>query len=165
MKIRIIHGLVALVLIIICSTVQVFAANQQFDKTLFYKVLKQGTLKEIDEELALLESASFSDRDAYLGTLQMKKSGMVKKNKDKIDLFKSGRIKLETIISANRNNTEYRFLRLIIQEHVPKQTKYQSQQKEDSDFIRKNFSNLPANVQEIVKDYSKSSTNLKATDF
>ena len=164
MKIRIIYGMVALVLII-SSSIPASAIYQQFDKSLFYKVLKQGTLKEIDEELALLENASFSDRDAYLGTLQMKKSGMVKKNKEKIDLFKSGRIKLETIISANRNNTEYRFLRLIIQEHVPKQTKYQSQQKEDSDFIRKNFSNLPANVQEIVKDYSLSSTNLKSTDF
>src|SRR5689334_16024460 len=94
-----------------------------FDKKAFYKVLKSGTVEAINEEIALIQSSIIQNKDAFEGTLLMKKADLVTRPKDKLDIFKKGRIKLETAIKNDSTNTEYRFMRLIIQEHAPKQAK------------------------------------------
>ncbi|MEX6688098.1 hypothetical protein QTN47_11365 [Danxiaibacter flavus] len=147
------------------NALQALPLSQGFDKAAFYRTMKDGNVDDIDNELSRVDASSFSEKDAYKGTLQMKKAGMIKKAKDKMDLFKSGRIKLETALHGDPNNTEYRFLRLMIQEHAPKVTKYKSQLDEDSEYIKKNYNKLSPDVQEIVKDYSKSSAILHPEDF
>ena len=72
----------------------------------------------------------------------MKKSGLVIKAKDKLNLFKSGRSKLESSISKEPGSIEYRFLRLNIQEYASKIVKYPNELEEDSKLILTNFYSL-----------------------
>jgi hypothetical protein len=91
----------------------------------------------------------------------MKRSELFAKAKDKLNVFKSGRSKLESSISKDSGNTEYRFLRLIIQEHAPKVVKYRSELEEDSRLIQTNFNSLSQFLQQLIIDYSKDSKVLK----
>ena len=136
--------------------------SQQRDpnKSLFYTVLKSGTLQQINEQLNILASAG-SEKEAYEGVLLMKKSGLSAKAKDKLNLFQSGRSKLESSILKNRNNIEYRFLRIIIQEHAPKVVKYRNELEADSKLIHTNFKSLSPFLQQQITDYGKSSKILK----
>ncbi len=138
---------------------------QDFDLAVYYSVLKSGGLEAVDKELSGVEDLQSPEKEAYRGTLLMKKAGLLKKPKDKLDQFKKGRTELETVIHFSNSNAEYRFLRLIIQEHAPKITKYHEQLKEDSEFVRLHYKELPTALQRIIKDYSKTSSVLHATDF
>lgn len=138
---------------------------QGFDRAAYYKIIKDGTIEEINKELGNLDGLPARDKQAYEGTLLMKKAGLLKKPKEKLDNFKQGRIKLETALHEDNANAEYRFLRLIIQEHAPKITKYRAQLTEDSEYIKKNFSSLAPALQDIIKDYSKTSAILNPSDF
>jgi len=156
---------VCFLLLALLVTQQAFAFFQGFDKAAYYKIIKDGNVDDINNEIALVDASAIPEKEAYKGTLLMKKAGLVKKPKDKLAFFKEGRIKLETVIHDNETNTEYRFLRLIIQEHAPKITKYRAQVQEDKEYIKKNFSSLPPVVQDVVKDYSKTSAILQPGDF
>ena len=138
---------------------------QNFDKAKFYEVMKSGGIEEVDDQLAIINATDIRERNAYEGALLMKKAGLVRKAKDKLNLFKSGRIKLETAIYSDSNNVEYHFLRLMIQEHAPKITKYHGQIENDSKFISKNFKKLSESVQKVVIDYSKTSKVLHIDDL
>src|SRR5579859_7466606 len=127
---------------------------QNFDKKWYYNLLRTGEIKDIDRELTVLSALPAPDRDAYRGALLMKKAGLLKKPKDKLESFKNGRILLETAIHADSGKVEYRFLRLIIQEHAPKITKYHDQLKEDDETIKQHFNHLPPDVQQVIKDYN-----------
>lgn len=139
--------------------------KQEFDRAAFYAALKSDDVSKINSELSVIDGASFTEKEAYKGTLLMKKAGLVKRPKEKLALFKEGRIKLETEVHNNPDNTEYRFLRLIIQEHAPKITKYRAQLDEDSEYIKRNYKNLSPVVQQVVLDYSKTSRILHSSDF
>jgi len=91
----------------------------------------------------------------------MKKSGSIINAKDKLNLFQSGRSKPESSISKEPGNIEYRFLRLIIQEHAPKIVKYRNELEEDSKLIRTNFYSLSQFLQQQITNYSKKSKILK----
>lgn len=138
---------------------------QEFSKTTYYQVLKKGSLKEINKQLELIDQASLNYKGAYKGAMLMKKAGVVDIPKQKLDLFKSGRIKLETEIKSDSTNTEFRFLRLIIQEHAPKVVKYSNNINQDVGYIRSNYKNLAPEVQKVVVDYSQTSKYLKPGDF
>ncbi len=138
---------------------------QQFDKSAFYNVMKSGGIREINTELALVDAASIKEKEAYAGVLLMKKAGLAEKPKDKLNLFRSGRIKFDTAIFTDSNNAEYHFLRLSIQEHAPKVVKYKGQLEQDRNFIILHFNKLSAEVQHAVIDYSKSSKFLGPHDF
>ena len=139
--------------------------TQSFDKDLYYKILKSGTAKEIDNEISKIEASALADKEAFKGALLMRKAGLVDVPKKKLDYFKSGRIKLETVLRDDSNNAEYRFLRLIIQEHAPKVVKYNGQLQEDAAFIKKNYKTLSPDIQKIIIDYSQTSKFLKPQDF
>lgn len=134
---------------------------QGFDKSIFYKVIASGNIEETDKQLSMVSASLLPEKEAFEGVLLMRKAGMVAKAKDKLSLFKSGRLKLESAISKDNNNTEYRFLRLLIQEHAPKIVKYRNKLEEDSQHIRTNFENLSSVLQKVILDYCKKSTVLK----
>jgi hypothetical protein len=137
---------------------------QNFDLATYYAILKSGGLEEVDKELAGIEDLRSPGKEAYRGALLMKKAGLLKKPKNKLEEFKKGRTELETVIHFNSSNAEYRFLRLIIQEHAPKITKYHDQLKEDSEFVRLHYKELPTALQRVIKDYSRTSSALHVTD-
>ena len=135
--------------------------NQGFDKSIFYKVIASGNIDETDKQLSMVSALLLPGKEAFEGVLLMKKAGMVVRAKEKLNLFKTGRIKLESSISKDNANTEYRFLRLLIQEHSPRIVKYRNKLEEDSQNIRTNFKNLSPILQSVIIDYSKKSTILK----
>ncbi len=156
----------AIVLILFCSF---FAKTnllaQQFNKTEYYAILKTGTVSEINNEMALIDASSLGGKEAFAGTLQMKKAGLLKVPKEKLSNFKKGATKLEMVLRSDTSNVEYRFLRLIIQEHSPRVVKYRSRIEDDAAFIKKNYKALSPEVQKVVIDYSQTSKALKPQDF
>jgi hypothetical protein len=141
------------------------SAIQNFDKAAFYSVLKAGKTVDIDEQLALLKTSSVSEKDAYEGALLMRKAGLVKLPVERLKLFKKGRIELETAIADKNTNGEYRFLRLIIEEHAPKIVKYSKDIQADKVLIIKSYKSLPSAVQHAITDYSNTSAVIHPQDF
>jgi hypothetical protein len=127
--------------------------------------MKSGKKDEVDDELDMLAKSAASEKEAYEGALLMLKAGMVKIPVEKLKLFKKGRIKLETALLNDKDNTEYHFLRLIIEEHAPKIVKYKADLEADKEFIKKHFHDLSPAIQEAITDYSKSSKILSPQDF
>ena len=136
-----------------------------FNRKEYYQVLKMGGLDNIRQEEMVVAALGGNDGEAYSGALLMRKAGLLKRPKDKLDAFKRGRIKLETAIRADPEKVEYRFLRLIIQEHAPRVVKYQDRLVEDRELIRRHFSTLPADLQEAIRDYSQGSAVLHPADW
>lgn len=108
-----------------------------------------------------LENTTTSDKNAYRGALLMKKAGYQKTPKDKLSLFKQGRLLLEKEIETNSKNTEYHFLRLIIQENAPKMLKYNTNIVEDAAWVKKHYTEVNSDVRSAIVNYSKTSVNLK----
>ena len=124
----------------------------------FYTVLKKNNLQEIEKKInQLATNKESSVNNAYLGTLLMKKSDFLKDLKTKIATFKKGHQLLEKEISENQSNTEYRFLRLAIQENAPKILKYNTNIEEDALYITKNHYKLNKGLKIIILEYSKQS--------
>ena len=151
-----------LLLLFSIITVQGNSQKTGFDRSAFYNAMASDNLQEINTQLSIINSSSINEKEAYEGALLMKKAGLVTKAKEKLSLFKAGRLKLEAYIKKNSNNTEFVFLRLIIQEHAPKMVKYNADIEKDSLQIRANYKSLPFVVQQAISDYSKKSKVLKS---
>lgn len=151
-----------LLLLFSIITVQGNSQKTGFDRSAFYNAMASDNLQEINTQLAIISTSSINEKEAYEGALLMKKAGLVTKAKEKLSLFKAGRLKLEASIKKNSNNTEFVFLRLIIQEHAPKMVKYNADIEKDSLQIRANYKSLPFVVQQAISDYSKKSKVLKS---
>jgi hypothetical protein len=119
----------------------------------------------VDNQLNLLKSTDIKDKTAFEGALIMKKAGMIKGANKKLKLFKEGHKKLESAISKDKENGEFRFLRLMIQEHAPGVLHYKNDLDKDSAYIRQSFKKLPADVQQAITEYSKTSRVLRSEDF
>jgi hypothetical protein len=141
------------------------AAFQKFEKSAFYSVMASGDIDAIDKQLDIVENSSISEKEGYEGALLMRKAGIVKKAKEKLILFKKGRIKLETALLANNENIEFHFLRLAIEEHAPKIVKYRADIEKDKLLVIKNFKNLAPAVQNAIVDYCKTSKVLHKEDL
>ena len=162
MKLRIMFSLLFIVFGLSVHSEILF---QKFDKSAFYAVIKAGKMNAINNELSELQSASGKEKEAYEGTLLMRKAGLVTIPAQKLKLFKSGRIKLETVLAKDSTNAEYRFLRLIIQENAPNVVKYRSNLLTDKAYIQKSFKTLSPVIQQAIIDYSKNSKVLQPQDF
>jgi hypothetical protein len=140
-------------------------AQQKFNKAAFYNVMDTSNVAGIDAELSVVKASSLADADGYEGALLMRKAGKVSGAKKKLDLFKAGRIKLETAIIADPDNTEFRFLRLAIEENAPKIVKYHNDIEKDKLMVLKNYKILPPSVQHAIINYAKKSKVLHESDF
>lgn len=150
-----------LLIIFSFSVLPAKSQSPNIDKSALYKVLASGNLTEIDTQISKVKATAFEEKAAFEGTLLMKKAQLVVNSKDKLNFFKAGRSKLESSISTHKENTEYRFLRLIIQENAPKIVKYSNNLDEDSKWIRANFASLTPSLQQAILDYNKKSNILK----
>ena len=140
-------------------------SQQNFDKSGYYYVMASGDLAAIDSELVVLSRASIKEKEAYEGALQMKKAALLRRPKEKLAVFRSGAVKLETALATDSNNGEYHFLRLIIQEHAPAVVHYHKDEESDSAFIYRAFKTLPPVVQKAIRDYCPHSKLLHAKDL
>nr|AUN35607.1 hypothetical protein [uncultured bacterium] len=139
--------------------------QQGFDKAAYYKILENASIDAVEKQIKLIEAATGINKDAYIGALLMKKAGIVKGPSKKLNVFKDGNKRLEAAIKADQQNAEWRFLRLIIQEHAPKILGYRDDIKNDAAFVHMNFKKLSPEVQTAVLDYRKHSNTLQPLNF
>ncbi|MEP6845203.1 MAG: hypothetical protein ABI861_04340 [Panacibacter sp.] len=156
------------IIVILCFVLLISVAksySQQFIRQQFYKAMAGKSLEEINNQLFLLKQSNINGKNAFEGTLLMKKADLVDGKKEKLNFFKSGKIKLEGIIAKDTSNAEFRFLRLQIQEHSPKLVKYKDNLERDKQFIIRSFRNLSPEIQQAILDYSKQSKILQPSDL
>ncbi len=153
------------VFLLIAGFMQKGIAQQEFKKSAFYDTMASGDLAAVENQLTVIQGSSIASKEGYEGAMLMRKAGLVKGAKTRLDLFKAGRIKLETAIAADNENTEFHFLRLAIEEHAPKIVKYHSDIDKDKAIVQKNYKNLSPSVQHAILDYCKNSKVLHAEDF
>ena len=135
--------------------------KQHFDRSAYYIVLASENLDSVNAELVVISKLSLSNKDAFEGTLLMRKAGLVLNPVNKLSLFKSGRRKLESAINLENKNAELRFLRLMIQENLPVILGYKKHIDEDNKLIHSAYQSLPPLVQKVIAEYSKKSKVLK----
>lgn len=136
-----------------------------FDPAHVYAAMAGSDLKELDAVLTELDKTTIASKSAYEGALLMKKAGLLSKPKEKLQVFKSGKEKLEAAIRDNADNVEYHFLRLMIQENAPKILGYKKNIDADSKMVTSSYKTLPSFLRQAVKDYSKASRTLKTADL
>ena len=137
-----------------------FTGQNSSNRDVFYEAMMGKDLKAINGELNKLEG-----KEAFKGALLMKKAGLLTEPKDRLKTFKEGRAGLESAISKDSTNSEYRFLRILIQENAPKIVHYTSEIKKDALYLRTNYKSLPLTAKKALNDYSKTSKELKPEDF
>ena len=138
---------------------------QETDRKSFYEALGSNNLNTINKQLAELENVDGKLREAYEGALMMKKAGLLNGVGKKLKEFNAGKEKLENSLQNDPGNTEFRFLRLMIQENAPAILGYSGKLESDHTYLRKNYKTLPSSVQQVVLNYSKTSKILKPSDF
>jgi hypothetical protein len=115
----------------------------------------------VNTQLEELKTAPDDIRDAFMGAMIMKKASIGGAPSTKLHLFKEGRRMLEKAIKEDPDNAEFRFLRLMVQEHAPGALGYKNDVEKDCEFIKKSYKSLPGEVQVTIADYSKKSKFLK----
>lgn len=141
-------------------------AQEGYNKQAFYDAMRNDNLQQVEMQLIAAAGATGRDKEAIMGTLTMKKAGLIKGAGKKLNTFKAGHEKLEASIKADQDNPEYRFMRLMIQEHAPGILGYKNEIQTDSDYIRKSFKTMPATLQKAIMNYAKDKSKvLSEKDF
>lgn len=162
---KIIKASIIYLLFFLMTGLFIQAKSQGFDKVTYYKVMEGGNTVAVDKQLKLIETAPDINKEAYSGALLMRKAALVKGPSKKLNVFKSGHKMLEGAIGKDKDNPEWRFLRLIIQENAPKILNYRSDKKNDAAIIQNAFKKLSPEVQSAVIDYRKHSDTLQPLNF
>ena len=147
---------------IICFLFTVFIGFGSFiNIEAYYNVFSGNSIQNIDKLITKLElQEPTSINNAYKGALLAKKANFENNVSIKIKTFKTGIKLLECEIQKFPKETEYRFLRLCIQENCPKILKYNKNIKEDAQLITVNFAKQPSNLKTIIATYAKTSKTL-----
>ena len=149
------------ILIVFTYFILSFMLYTDAEKSAFYKVLSSSneeTLVNYKKKLAV--NLTTYDAKAYYASLVMKEAKFAYNPFTKLERFNKGKDMLESVISLNKNNTEYRFLRLMVQENAPSILGYDSNIKQDSQLIKTNFLLFSETIQTIILNYSKTSEAL-----
>lgn len=134
-----------------------------FDRQAYYSAIMGHDLREVDQQLLLLGKTE--EKEAFRGALLMKKAGLLRQAEEKLSSFKTGHGQLESAIQKDSSNTEYRFLRLLIQENAPRVVNYRKEIKRDAAHLRTHYQSLSPGLQKAILRYSKTSGELKPEDF
>ncbi|PJA06192.1 MAG: hypothetical protein COX70_10050 [Flavobacteriales bacterium CG_4_10_14_0_2_um_filter_32_8] len=138
--------------------------NFSVDTEEYYAVFSGKSIQNIDQLITELEQQEHTTtNNAYKGALLAKKADFEDDVSKKIKTFKIGVQLLEIEIKKFPKETEYRFLRLCIQENCPKILNYDKNIKEDVQLITNNFSKQPKSLKTIIANYAKTSKQLDAT--
>lgn len=152
-------------LLTICIVISL-AYSWAFDKTAFYQTYTRGKAAEVSRLLDKLSTENNGGNlNAYVGALTIKKATQVKGMAQKLALFRDGYSYLETAISNEPANAEYRFLRLTIQEYAPALLKYNQNIAEDKKLILLSYRRFPPLIQQQLRQYSRFSNVLRASEL
>lgn len=132
-----------------------------FSKKEVYNAIKNKNNTQIESLLTQIQKSNSLDKEAYYAASLMFHAQFLKEPKSRLEQFKKGKNLLENAILKNEAAYEYRFLRLMIQEHAPAILKYNNNIEEDIKVIKNNFTKIPENIQKCIEDYAKISKNLK----
>lgn len=138
-----------------------FHLSSDLNRATFYKAMESNNKILVDDQISELNSAPSNVKNAFLGAMTMRRAGIGGNPVSKLKLFKRGHILLEAAINQDPNNTEFRFLRLMIQENAPGILGYKADEEKDSEFIRKSYKSLPEDLQKTISEYNKKSKVLK----
>lgn len=143
-----------------------FPSLKGIDKKTFYDALSGNSEESVDAEIAKVEDEEESSLiNSYMGALLMRKADFEKGPPNKLKTFKKGAKMLEKEIKNDPANTEFRFIRLIIQENAPKFLGYNKNLTEDKQIISDAFNKLDPNLKKIIKNYSVNSRIIKTNDL
>ncbi|OFX32128.1 MAG: hypothetical protein A2X08_13375 [Bacteroidetes bacterium GWA2_32_17] len=131
----------------------------------YYNTLSSNDTILINNQLKIVANSKFVEKKAFMGALLMKKAGLMSSLKEKLSFFKKGKQLLEDAILNEKQNAEYRFLRIMIQENCPSMLMYSKNIEEDKQMIIQNYSKLEIAVKNAIVDYSKTSKILKIKDI
>jgi hypothetical protein len=153
--------------VLVCIFVSVVTLSVAADRDNFYEALS-GNSKELVESLIgeyeqVLDSNSLVN--VFKGALYIKRADFLSVPARKLESFKKGRDMLELEILHNPNNSEYRFIRLILQEQTPPMLRYKVNLDEDKQFILSAFPQIDQQLKSRILNYSKSSRVLKFEEF
>lgn len=107
--------------------------RSNFKKVVEDKDLCRKMIDELSEN-----NVNLPIRQAYLGGYQTIWANHTFSPISKLKTFKTGKKNIELAIEKAPSNAEIRFIRLSIQKNTPAFLGYQTNIKEDSDFIKKN---------------------------
>ncbi len=135
--------------------------STDLNRAAFYKAMESDSKTLVDAQISELNSAPDDVKNAFLGAMYMRKAGIGGNPASKLKLFKLGHKLLEGAIAKDPKNTEFRFLRLIIQENAPGVLGYKNDEQKDSEIIRNSYYSLPDDLQKAIANYNKKSKVLK----
>ena len=134
-------------------------------KAEFYSFLKSNDKKSIEVGIKFIANKPHSHiKNAYLGALIMK-SAPNSKLSERLKIFKRGKLLLEYAIQQEPLNTEFRFLRFVIQENSPKFLGYSANLNEDKQLIIEKYNTLEVIVKNEINAYCTESALLSIEDL
>lgn len=154
-----------LLIVYLLSHTVLYAQICAIPRTNIYKALASESLAQIQKQLDLINAVSSIGCQSYKGALLMKKAGLLKKLRAKLQTFKEGKELLENAIALDKENVEYRFLRLMIQENAPPILKYNGNIENDVQLIQKSHHLMAVESRQALKDYAKHSRILTPEDY
>lgn len=117
---------------------------------------------ELDDALSGVSTSSSAELIAYKGAVKTLRAKFAKKIRDKKSNFKEGVEWIESVIKADPENIEIRYLRLSVQEHAPKFLKYHDNISEDKNYILKEHSSISdTSLQAVIQDFMMRSENFE----
>ena len=114
--------------------------------------------KEEQNFINKYKSESNPDVKAYVYSLEMKKAEYSYNPVEKLTIFNRYRTKLESLISKHPSNIHLRYMRLTIQEKLPRFLGYSSSIEADKKFLKQKMDNKDAS--DYMDDYIKQNTSL-----
>lgn len=147
--------------------ISIFATgSSSINKLEFYNAFKSNEKSVIEKGIQQVKEVNASNlKSAYLGALIMKSAQFPSTPKEKIAVFKEGKELLETSISKEPKNGEFRFLRLAMQEKSPKILHYNGNIEEDKKILLNTYDNLEFTVKKVIKKYAEESNIISPKDF
>jgi hypothetical protein len=136
-------------------------SHSEINRITYYRAMQGNDKALVNVQLEELKSAPEVLRPAFMGAMLMKRASFFGSAGSRLHYFREGHKMLESAIRQYPENVEFRFLRLMIEEHVPPQLGYSKDIEPDCEFIRKNYKTLPEEVQRTIQDYNKKSKFLK----
>ena len=106
------------------------------------------TEKQLEDFFDLLETVDCSLKTSYLASATMQKAQFAFAPWTKYRYFLKGKRMLEEYIESNPNDIEARYVRFLVQSHIPGFLGYKSNLKEDQKLIRNRISDV-----NISKEY------------
>ncbi len=150
-----------------CLLILAITCSASVDKNNFYEVLS-GDSKELVDNL-INEYEQVDDQNSlvnvFKGALYIKRAAFLQVPARKLGSFTKGRDLLEHEILQNPTNTEYRLIRLILQEQTPPFLKYKINLEEDKQFIIAAYPTAKEQLKKRILNYSGKSMVLKADNL